>query len=106
MSTPLLTRFRQSSMANSWATLMARLGYTHYVAQGGDWSAFISNAMAEQAPPGLLGIHVNYPGTLPTDIGKALKAGAPPPAAQERRNPPGATHHAAPGSTKTPVYRH
>ena len=77
---PTTTGWNPDRIAKAWARLMARLGYTHYVAQGGDWGAFISNAMAEQAPPGLLGIHVNYPGTLPTDIGKALKAGGPPPA--------------------------
>jgi pimeloyl-ACP methyl ester carboxylesterase len=77
---PTTTGWNSDRIAKAWARLMARLGYTHYVAQGGDWGAFISDAMAEQAPPELLCIHVNYPGTLPTDIGKALKAGGPPPA--------------------------
>jgi pimeloyl-ACP methyl ester carboxylesterase len=85
---PTTTGWNPDRMATAWATLMARLGYTHYVAQGGDWGAFISNAMAEQAPPGLLGIHVNYPSTVPPEIWKALKAGDPPPSdlsADERR---------------------
>jgi len=77
---PTTTGWNPDRIAKAWATLMARLGYTHYVAQGGDWGAFISNAMAMQAPPGLLGIHVNYPGTLPPDIARAIKAGDPPPA--------------------------
>jgi pimeloyl-ACP methyl ester carboxylesterase len=85
---PTTTGWNPERIARTWATLMARLGYTHYVAQGGDWGAFICNAMAEQAPAGLLGIHVNFPSTIPTEIGKAIMAGNPPPAglsADERR---------------------
>src|SRR5208337_1077909 len=52
---PTTTGWNPDRIAKAWARLMARLGYTHYVAQGGNWGAFISNAMAEQAPPGLLG---------------------------------------------------
>jgi pimeloyl-ACP methyl ester carboxylesterase len=59
---------------------MKRLGYTRYVAQGGDWGAGIVNAMARQAPAGLLGIHNNLPATLPGNVGKALGAGGPAPA--------------------------
>jgi pimeloyl-ACP methyl ester carboxylesterase len=77
---PTTTGWNPERIARAWATLMTRLGYTRYVAQGGDWGAFICNAMAEQAPAGLLGIHVNFPGTVPADIGKALAAGGPPPA--------------------------
>jgi len=77
---PTTTGWNPDRIARAWAELMARLGYTHYLAQGGDWGAFISHAMAEQAPPGLLGIHVNYPGTVPGDILTAIKAGTPPPA--------------------------
>jgi pimeloyl-ACP methyl ester carboxylesterase len=85
---PTATGWGPDHIGRAWDELMTRLGYSHYVAQGGDWGAFISNAMAEQAPPGLLGIHVNFPGTIPAEIGKALKAGDPPPAglsADERR---------------------
>jgi pimeloyl-ACP methyl ester carboxylesterase len=75
-------------IARVWVVLMKRLGYTRFVAQGGDVGAIISQAMAEQAPPELLAIHVNFPGTLPTDIGKALVSGEPPPSsltADEKR---------------------
>jgi pimeloyl-ACP methyl ester carboxylesterase len=66
-------------IARAWITLMQRLGYTCYVAQGGDWGSVISEEMAEQAPPELLGIHVNLPGTVPPDIAKALRSGDPAP---------------------------
>ena len=56
---------------------MKRLGYTRFVAQGGDWGALITELMAVQAPPELLGIHTNMPGTVPPDIDKAALAGAP-----------------------------
>ncbi len=68
------------SIAKAWATLMQRLGYTKYVAQGGDWGNAISEVMALQQPPGLLGIHTNMAGTVPRDVSKALSAGGPPPA--------------------------
>jgi pimeloyl-ACP methyl ester carboxylesterase len=67
-------------IARAWAVLMQRLGYTHYVSQGGDWGSVVSHAMARQAPPGLLAIHVNMPATVPSDIAKALNDGAPAPA--------------------------
>src|SRR5277367_516327 len=59
---------------------MQRLGYTNYVAQGGDWGNAISEVMALQQPPGLLGIHTNMAATVPPDVSKALSAGGPPPA--------------------------
>jgi pimeloyl-ACP methyl ester carboxylesterase len=68
------------SIARAWATLMQRLGYTRYVAQGGDWGNAISEVMALQQPPGLLGIHTNMAATVPADVSKALAVGGPPPA--------------------------
>src|SRR5712672_1270300 len=68
------------SIAKAWATLMQRLGYTKYVAQGGDWGNAISELMALQEPPGLLGIHTNMAATVPPDVSKALAVGGPPPA--------------------------
>jgi pimeloyl-ACP methyl ester carboxylesterase len=59
-------------IAKAWATLMQRLGYKRYVAQGGDWGNAVSETMALQQPPGLLGIHTNMPATLPANISKAL----------------------------------
>jgi pimeloyl-ACP methyl ester carboxylesterase len=67
-------------IARAWAVLMSRLGYTRYVAQGGDWGNAVTEQMALQLPPGLVGIHTNMPATLPDDISKALGAGAPAPA--------------------------
>jgi pimeloyl-ACP methyl ester carboxylesterase len=68
------------SIAKAWATLMQRLGYAQYVAQGGDWGAIISEVMALQQPAGLLAIHTNMAATVPPDVSKALAAGGPPPA--------------------------
>jgi len=67
------------TIAKAWATLMQRLGYTKYVAQGGDWGNAISELMALQQPPGLLGIHTNMAATVPPDVSKALAMGGPPP---------------------------
>lgn len=66
-------------IASAWTLLMRRLGYSHFVAQGGDWGDAISEQMAVQAPPELLGIHTNMPATVPDDIAKALAAGSAPP---------------------------
>ncbi len=76
---PTSTGWGVEHMARAWAELMKRLGYTRYVAQGGDWGAFVVDLMGVQAPPGLLGIHTNMPGTVPADIDRATLAGAPPP---------------------------
>jgi len=67
-------------VAKAWIELMRRLGYTKYVAQGGDWGNAISEIMALMAPPGLLGIHTNMAATVPADISKALGSGGPMPA--------------------------
>ena len=58
---------------------MTRLGYTQFVAQGGDWGGLITEVMAAQAPPGLLGMHTNFPGTVPPDVEGAIQSGEPPP---------------------------
>ena len=67
-------------IAQTWAELMKLLGYTDYVAQGGDWGSPVSNAMGRQAPAGLLGIHVNLPAIVPPEITAVLAAGGPAPA--------------------------
>jgi pimeloyl-ACP methyl ester carboxylesterase len=76
---PSTTGWGPDRVARAWFVLMKRLGYTQFVAQGGDWGSPISNLMAKQGRPELLGIHVNLPGTVPLDIAKALQAGDPPP---------------------------
>jgi pimeloyl-ACP methyl ester carboxylesterase len=67
-------------IARAWAELMKRLGYTSYVAQGGDWGSPVSSAMARQAAAGLLGIHINLPATVPPEVAAMLPVGGPPPA--------------------------
>jgi pimeloyl-ACP methyl ester carboxylesterase len=67
-------------IARAWGELMRRLGYEHYVAQGGDWGAVITEAMGRQAPTGLRGIHVNLPGAVPPDVEAALAGAGPVPA--------------------------
>ena len=77
---PTTTGWDPDHIARAWAQLMKRLGYARYVAQGGDWGAPITTAMARQAPAGLLGIHVNLPATIPPEVGAVLAAGGPAPA--------------------------
>jgi pimeloyl-ACP methyl ester carboxylesterase len=66
-------------IARAWVVLMKRLGYTRFVAQGGDWGAVVVDMMGLQAPPELLGIHTNMPGIFPADIDEAAFSGAPAP---------------------------
>lgn len=68
-------------IAQTWTKLMKRLGYARYVAQGGDWGSPVSSAMARQAAPGLLGIHINLPAIVPPEIAAVLAAGGSAPAA-------------------------
>jgi pimeloyl-ACP methyl ester carboxylesterase len=77
---PTSTGWDPDHIAQVWAELMKRLGYTRYVAQGGDWGAPITSAMARQAPAGLLGIHLNLPAALPPEVGAVLASGGPAPA--------------------------
>jgi pimeloyl-ACP methyl ester carboxylesterase len=77
---PTTTGWDPTHMARAWVVLMKRLGYTRYAAQGGDWGAGVVTEMARLAPPELLGIHVNLPGTIPLDVAKALQDGDPSPA--------------------------
>jgi len=85
---PTETGWGPERMGQAWAELMKRLGYDRYVAQGGDWGAFVVDQMGLQAPEGLLAIHTNMPATVPAVVDKALNAGDPAPeglSAEERR---------------------
>ena len=75
---PTGTGWDPDRIARAWAELMKRLGYTRYVAQGGDWGAPISSAMARQAAAGLLGIHINLPATVPPEVAAVLGGGPAP----------------------------
>ena len=77
---PTTTGWGPDRIARAWIVLMKRLGYTRFVAQGGDWGSPVSHWMAKQGAPELLGIHVNLPGTIPPEIAKALQCGDPAPA--------------------------
>ena len=76
---PKATGWGPDRIGRAWDVLVKRLGYTHYVSQGGDWGSVVADAMARQKPAGLLGIHVNMPATVPAEIAKALNSGAPAP---------------------------
>ena len=77
---PTTTGWNPIRIALAWDILMKRLGYTHYVAQGGDWGARVSEVLARQAPQGLLGIHINLLLNIPPEIARSIAAGDPPPA--------------------------
>jgi pimeloyl-ACP methyl ester carboxylesterase len=85
---PATTGWDPIKIAHAWVELMRRLGYTRYVAQGGDWGNAVTEQMALREPPGLVGIHTNMPATIPDEIQAALQAGEPAPAdlSGEERN--------------------
>jgi pimeloyl-ACP methyl ester carboxylesterase len=75
---PTATGWDPIHIANAWIELMRRLGYSRFVAQGGDWGAQITDVIGAKAPPELLGIHSNMPGTVPPDVSKTLASGPQP----------------------------
>jgi pimeloyl-ACP methyl ester carboxylesterase len=76
---PTTTGWDPARIARAWIVLMKRLGYTKFVAQGGDWGAIVVDMMGVQAPPELIGIHTNMPGAVPPDVSKAIQSGGPAP---------------------------
>jgi pimeloyl-ACP methyl ester carboxylesterase len=76
---PTTTGWGPERIARTWTVLMKRLGYTHYVAQGGDWGALVTDLMGVQAAPELMGIHTNMPGAVPSEIDGPAFTGAPAP---------------------------
>jgi pimeloyl-ACP methyl ester carboxylesterase len=75
---PATTGWDPQRIARAWAVLMNRLGYTRYVAQGSDWGNAVTEQMALQQPPGLIGVHTNMPATVPDSVARTLPGGPPP----------------------------
>ena len=92
---PTTTGWGPERIASAWAVLMKQLGYSKFVAQGGDWGAVITDLMGVQAPAELLGIHTNMPGAVPADIYRAVLSGAP--------MPPGFSDDEKPSSTSSTI---
>ena len=85
---PTTTGWDQARIARAWVVLMKRLGYTRFVAQGGDWGALVNDLMATQGHPELIGLHTNLPSAIPPEINAAAAAGSPAPtglSAEEKR---------------------
>jgi pimeloyl-ACP methyl ester carboxylesterase len=85
---PTTTGWDPARIARAWVVLMTRLGYTRFVATGGDWGAVVTDVMAQQAAPELLGIHTNMAGAVPADVSQAIASGGPAPSGlsdEERR---------------------
>src|ERR671938_143032 len=76
---PAVTGWGPEHIARAWAELMKRLGYDRYVASGGDWGGQIVDLMGAQAPPGLIGLHTNFPGAVRPDVSAAVTSGGPAP---------------------------
>jgi pimeloyl-ACP methyl ester carboxylesterase len=76
---PTTTGWGPVRIASAWTVLMKRLGYTRFVAQGGDWGGLVVDQMGVQAPPELIGIHTNQPGAVPADVMEAVQSGGPAP---------------------------
>jgi pimeloyl-ACP methyl ester carboxylesterase len=99
---PAETGWDPVHIADAWFVLMKRLGYGHFVAQGGDWGAQITDTMGATAPPELMGIHSNMPGTVPAAIAKALSLNVPGPAPRRPGCPPRSNAHTTGSTSSTP----
>src|SRR6185369_2476490 len=85
---PTTTGWNPERIARAWVALMKRLGYTRFVAQGGDWGGMVTDVLGSLAPPELIGVHLNWPFTVPPEIDQAVQTGNPLPSdlsAEERR---------------------
>ena len=104
---PTSTGWGPERMARAWAELMTRLGYRRYVAQGGDWGAFVVDQMGLQAPAGLLAIHTNMPATVPADVNAAASPVARHrPASQPRNDVPSSSSSERSSRLTTPSTWH